>query len=201
MLICLFSNFKKRKDGATTIEFALCALPFFLLFTGIIEFGLFMMTQVALESAVTQAGRSSSISQFVDTATQTPRASAVEALIRQKTGGLINNGQIIFAEQTLSAGGAVPPDVCFNKSTNKPILPAPSACGDKNSPNTYFIKGSGSPNVAYVQPSSENNGGGKGDMVEIRATYPWHVLFPILGQYFGDNGTVLITSSTIILNE
>ena len=195
------TSFRANERGATTIEFAIVSIPFFLLFLGIIEFGMFMLAQVTLESAVGQAGRASSISTLTDDATAQggSRVQVVESIILNKaSGGLIHRDQIFFSENILAAAQPTPPDVCFTTVTHIPIKPAPPQCGTDDT--TYYIKGDHS-NRLYVQPGNADSGGVDADVVEVRATYPWHVLFPIFGQYFGDHGTVLISASTVVRNE
>ncbi len=51
------SRFRKDRDGATAIEFALIALPFFALMLAILETALVFFAGQTMETAVAQAGR------------------------------------------------------------------------------------------------------------------------------------------------
>ena len=51
------SRFKKNEDGATAIEFAIVALPFFALLFGIMELALVFFINSALVHATSEAGR------------------------------------------------------------------------------------------------------------------------------------------------
>ncbi|MFN3816676.1 TadE/TadG family type IV pilus assembly protein [Brevundimonas sp.] len=50
-------RFRRDQSGATAIEFAFVAAPFFLMMFALIELGVLFVVDVALESAVSQTGR------------------------------------------------------------------------------------------------------------------------------------------------
>jgi Flp pilus assembly protein TadG len=54
-------SFRFDVRGATALEFALCAPPFFMLVMGIVEVGLLVWMQVALQQGVEAAARCASI--------------------------------------------------------------------------------------------------------------------------------------------
>lgn len=60
----LIRFFLKRKDGATAVEFALVAMPFFAVLFAIIETALLFWTTQALENAVSDASRRIYTGQF-----------------------------------------------------------------------------------------------------------------------------------------
>ena len=188
----------RHTGGATAVEFAVVATMFFTLFMGVIEYGLFMMTQVAIEGAVTQAGRAGSIS----TLGGLDRVTAVQNLVEEKTHGLINAGSVAVttgvvetANGASGSGAGAAPDICEPAGADpfpcSPTRPCP--------PGTPFIPG-GAPDAVCTGPASTSVGG-PGDIVEIRVSYPWKVLFPILGQFFGNHGVVIIQSTTVVKNE
>jgi Flp pilus assembly pilin Flp len=188
-----FNRFLRDDSGATAIEFSIVAGMFFLLMLGVIEFGLFMMTQVAIESATTQAGRATAIG----VATGGDRVAAVTSLIRQRTAGLINRDAIIISASTVATGGATVPDFCLHENgapaDSPPTCPPWVVDGQVH----YFENGN---NNVYNGPGTTTLGNA-GDLVEVRVSYPWRVLIPFLGEFFGDHGVVLITSSTVVRNE
>jgi len=53
----VFSRFQKNEDGFTAVEFALVAMPFFMMLFGTIGVGLFFFTTFSLENAVEKASR------------------------------------------------------------------------------------------------------------------------------------------------
>ncbi|WP_427452597.1 TadE/TadG family type IV pilus assembly protein [Litorimonas sp. WD9-15] len=58
------AKFQKDEDGATAIEFAFVALPFFALLFGIIELALVFFISSALSHATSEAGRSIRVGNF-----------------------------------------------------------------------------------------------------------------------------------------
>ncbi|AYG94469.1 pilus assembly protein [Brevundimonas naejangsanensis] len=48
---------RRRREGSTAVEFAMVALPFFLLLFGILEIGLLLLVDALAETAVSDAGR------------------------------------------------------------------------------------------------------------------------------------------------
>lgn len=48
---------RRRREGSTAVEFALVALPFFVLLFGILEIGLMLLVDALAETAVSDAGR------------------------------------------------------------------------------------------------------------------------------------------------
>ena len=59
-------RFSKNHDGATAIEFALVALPFFALLFAIIELAIIFFVNSALNNATSEAGRLIRVGQFQD---------------------------------------------------------------------------------------------------------------------------------------
>lgn len=58
--LCRPSLLRRRKrvrEGSTAVEFAMVALPFFLLLFGILEIGLLLLVDALVETAVSDAGR------------------------------------------------------------------------------------------------------------------------------------------------
>jgi Flp pilus assembly protein TadG len=43
--------------------------------------------------------------------------------------------------------------------------------------------------------------GGPGDIVVYTASYPWPIFTPLVQQFFGNNGTVTISASSVVKNE
>ena len=178
----------KNEDGATIIEFAIVAPIFFLLLMGIIEFGLIGFHSVALDAAVAQTSRQASIgnvpSGFPD------RVSYIQQELRDRTQGLINSDRIIITANLVNAGGApTPPDIC--------LTDPPTVGGNCN--GFAFQEVNGIP--GYQGAAAAVTLGSAGDVVEIRAAYPWRVQLPLIRDFLGPNGVLLLTSSTVVKNE
>jgi Flp pilus assembly protein TadG len=180
-------KWRSDQSGATIIEFALVAPIFFLLILGIIEFGLIGFSQVAIESAVSATAREASIGK----STGGDRVQYVRTHIRKKLKGLINVDELVITANTVAAGGASQKaDICLS---NPPRIGGPC-----NPPLTYQDENG---NGVYDATPPAVSLGNSGDLIEVRALYPWKIQLPFLNRFFGDNGIFTITSSTIVKNE
>jgi hypothetical protein len=43
--------------------------------------------------------------------------------------------------------------------------------------------------------------GNPGDIIEVRVFYPWSLQIPLMKQFFGQRGVLMLTSSAIVKNE
>jgi hypothetical protein len=182
-------QFAPNAEGVTIIEFAIVAPVFFLLLLGIIEFGLIGLHSVALDAAVAQTSRQASIGnvppQYPD------RVAYITDELQRRTDGLINSDQIVISANLVSAGGApTPPDIC---------LTDPPTVGGVCPSGTPFEEVNGIP--GYQGAASPVTLGAAGDVVAVQAVLPWRVQIPFMGQFFGENGTLLLRSSTVVKNE
>jgi hypothetical protein len=163
------------------------------------EFGLFMFHKVAIESITMQVGREASLntsSGYSGCNGGSDRFAYIRCYVREKSGGLINGDLVEVSINTVANGGTRAPDICL--ATNPPSSP-PTCNGQYED-----INGNGS----YDGPAASNNAGGEGELVEVRVSYPWQVLVPLVSQFIGTQredgsrtGVVMITSSTVFRNE
>lgn len=183
---------KHDQTGAAAVEFAVVAGVFFMLMFGIIEYGMIMLTKVAIESTAIQVGRQASIGNV--SAGCADRVCEIQRAVAEKTQGLVDAESVNVSTTVISSPtSAAPPvsDICLDNPDN----PYPTTCG-------AWQENNGSPE-SYDPPSALNGGavGNGGDLIEIRVTHLWHVLFPMFRSYFGDNGAVTISATTVIKNE
>lgn len=196
----LFQRFRRDARGATIIEFALVAPVFFFLMFVVIELGLLLFTQVALESATMQVSRSAAICNKAGNGTDC--ASIVRTIVQQRTKGLVNAKGVVVEARSLAQGG-VPriPDICI---TDPPS--SPPTCPE----DIPYVDNNGNKN--YDAPGGVSVGSA-GDLVEIRATLPWELMIPFLdrmplfgsprteNKLYGTDGIVTLSASTVIKNE
>jgi hypothetical protein len=98
------SQFRRREDGATAVEFALVALPFFGLVFAILELAIFFFASRYLEDAVFNMSRKI-LTQRVDPASA---CSAVTTEIANMFGGWLDPAKVVVsfsAPASFSAGG------------------------------------------------------------------------------------------------
>lgn len=198
-------NFIRNTSGASIIEFAIVAPVFFLLIMGIIEYGLFMFHKVAIESITMQVGREASLNSSSGYSTcngGSDRYAYIRCYVREKSSGLINNEQVEVSINAVANGGTRSYDICLtDPPSSPPTCPVTFGYEDVNR------------NGVYDPPATANNPGGAGELIEVRVSYPWHVLVPFMSQIIGSmqpskngeprtrSGVVMITSSTVFRNE
>ena len=95
----------KNKDGATAIEFAMVAPVLIWLIFGMIEFGIMMATQSALEGATSQAGRAYKALARSNNETGAD-ASAIHSRIAQIGNGLLIPARLRITARQISWGGS-----------------------------------------------------------------------------------------------
>ncbi len=194
--------FIRAREGASALEFALIAPIFFFLMMGIIEFGLFMFHKVVIESITMQVGREASLntsSGNSPTCAGTPdRFSYIRCYVREKSAYLINGEETQVNINTLAAGATRIPDICLG---NGSVAPNSGPTCNGNFEEVNGISG-------YQGASTSNNPGAAGELIEVRVSYPWHVLVPYMSRIIGStqqdgsrSGVVMITSSTVFRNE
>ena len=199
----LLRRFLGEEGGAALMEFAIVALVFFTLMFFLIEYGLIMMTKIAIESATQRAARCTAID-----GTNTPdckamvgaasRVEAIKALIADKTGGIVNPKNVLVTSTIITAASEsapVEPDVCL-VGTNPYVDP----CGPVTVAHPHgtgpFSDNNGVPDY---QPNGIN-AGETNDLVQISVFYTWQVMFPLMKPFF-KNGVYKMTSTTLVKNE
>lgn len=183
-------SFTKDSEGATIVEFAIVAMAFFMLMFGIIEFGMFMMTQVAVESIVSQAGRIAAVKQDVSGC---DRVCQTKNFIESKAQNLLNYqnaSTVTITSRNLSTGQGsdFAGDLCLSE---------PPHVGGACSSQWEDLNG----NNQYDPGPGFNSVGGPGDLIELRVNYVWRVINPMFKPFFGNNGTISINSTTVVKNE
>lgn len=94
-------HFRLDISGATALEFALCAPAFFMLVMGIVELGLLVWTQLALQQGVEAAARCASINKNA-----CANSSQIQAYAAAQSYGL-SLPATTFTVSTLSCGNMV----------------------------------------------------------------------------------------------
>ncbi len=167
-------RFARGQDGAAAVEFALVALPFFALLLGIIEIGMIYLISTTLEDATGNAARLIRTGSLQTQAT-TETASAFQAAICNKLSWL--------GSQCTSK---LEVDVRTFAQFQSVSLPSPVANGK-------------------LQPQSQLQFtmGGPGDIVLVRAYYPWTLIAPALDGMTSQTsgGQLLITATATFRNE
>ncbi|QUD86750.1 TadE/TadG family type IV pilus assembly protein [Phenylobacterium montanum] len=167
-------RFSRGERGAAAVEFALIALPFFALLMGIIEVGMIFLISTTLEDATNLAARQIRIGAMQSQATP-ETASAFQAAICSHLTWLGS-----------SCASNLEVDVRTFSQFQSVTLPNPIASGK-------------------LQPQSQLQFrmGGPGEIVLVRAYYPWNLIAPHIDGMTAQTsgGQTLITATATFRNE
>ena len=185
----ILRRLRRTEEGATAVEFAIVAPVFFMMMFGIIEYGLILMTKIAIESATQQVSRSAGVNKAVTGCSD--RACQVRVLVQDKTFGLVNKNYVQVNSMVIS-------------SATDPSPPIPDLCTDGGAPNppscSYYINNDGVPGYQQAGSVTVGSVGAQNELVEIRVSYVWQVMMPLLVPFFQD-GVVRMSSATVVKNE
>ena len=149
-----FRRFVRAKSGATAIEFAIVALPFFALLGGIFETSFVYFANQGLQAAVDQAART------------------------------VMTGQVQSNTAITSASEFRNQMICSPSSPLQNLLPSFITCSqiivDVRPAGSLANFGSGDTSLDFLS-SNEYCTGGPGDVVIVRAAYPMPVIFNLFG--------------------
>ncbi|MBN9544531.1 MAG: pilus assembly protein [Alphaproteobacteria bacterium] len=206
----------RSDQGSAAIEFAFVAPIFFALMLGILEIGVMMFAQFALQNSVMDAarlirtGQAHSAALLIQDQIALPKCAADNASDQSP---FSNEGQ--WFKQQICCGVSPLIDDATCKSDVMVTVAAPSAgfAGDFNSltvagtAGTYF--GSDPSNSATASVASQNTAC---QIVLVRANYNWPVWFPGLAKLLNSNnadnylvnapnGTHLLTATAAFRSE
>lgn len=169
-------HYSKNKDGATAIEFALLAIPFFMLLFAILELAIIFFISSTLSHAVSESGRQIRTGNF-----QNCGQAAFKTAVCDKMKGLGS------CNQSLRIDVVSEPDF---KSIMLPDVPNPPASAPGDPKPTI-------PNGAYDESPA-------GNPVVVRAVYYHKLLLPpqlTRLENAPGSGTNVISVSTAFRNE
>ena len=172
-------NYKKNKDGATAIEFALLAIPFFSLLFAILELSIIFFISSTLSHAVSETGRQIRVGNF-----QACGQAAFKTAVCNRMSGVGNCNRLRIDAITQPTFSAI----------TLPVLPPPPP-PDPANPNPPI------PNGAYTAGIDNT----AGVPVVVRATYYHKLLLPPqltrLENSTAGSGVRLLRTSTAFRNE
>jgi len=165
--------FFPSNGGAAAIEFALVAIPFFLLLILLFELALIFLLSITLQGAIVTASRSIRTGALQSSST-TPTAAAFVSQVCNAMGWL-----------KASCTSQLQVDVRTETSFTGAVAPDPMATGTFN------------PSVLTFNP------GTAGQVVLVRGFYQWPLLAPGLDSMLSKskNGIDVIVESTAFVNE
>ncbi len=163
-----------RREGITTIEFALIAPIFLLMMMGIIEFSLIMFVSTAMESATNTTAR---LGKTGYTAAGSSRQDQIIANVQARTTGLLDPSKITITTEVYPLFNDV--------SQPEPCLTA--KCGGGIAGVDYTdVNGNGK----WDNDIGAAGLGNAGDIVVYVVSYPWPIMTPIMRPIMGSTFTI-----------
>jgi Flp pilus assembly protein TadG len=168
-------TFLRDDKGASAVEFAMVAMPFFALLGGLIELGMIFMVQVTLDNALQDASREirTGLAQSATTtALQQEQLANMHLAVCKNMAVMVTNcdQNLKLTVDAYPSFAAVP-------------LQSPVKAGVFNLVQNY-------------------NTGAPGGIVVVKAYYQWALFFPVLNQAMqSTSGKSLIMSLTTFANE
>jgi Flp pilus assembly protein TadG len=173
--------------GSSALEFAFVAPIVFLAITGIIDFMMVMFVSALMEGGLLDASRLGRTG-FVP-ATET-REQAIRDRIASATIGLIDMSKVTINTTVYP---------CFD------AIGEPEPYDDDHPANGTYDAGEVYTDVngnGQWDPDMGSTGlGGPGSIVLYEVQYNWAALTPLIGHFFGPNGTIPLSVSVAVRNE
>jgi len=196
--------FLQNEQGVAAVEFAIISIPFFLMIMAIIELGLLLFNQIALEYMVNSVARTTTIgSRPPMCSAQLSRPDCMAKLLESKTKKLIYGKNVVISFDTVDskASAYIEPELCLKPAPAHFAKVCKGPFEDTNGNGVYDPGNLG-----------KDAGTGKGELVQIDVALPWQFFTPFIGQFFtlsnvksGEEGAsydaYVIRTSALVKNE
>lgn len=180
------TTFMRANDGVTAVEFALISPVLVLLVMGILEISLMLFAQTVMEGAAYTASRVGKTGYISTNAT---REETIIEMLNQRMRPLFNPANISFDTLTYNQFdqiGQAEPFVDVNGN------------GIRDDDENYSdVNGNGQ----YDDDMGASGVGSTSQIVVYVIEYAWPVTTPIMREWIGEDGTLNLSSRTIIQNE
>jgi Flp pilus assembly protein TadG len=176
----------RNEDGSNAVEFAFVCVPLTLLIGGMIDVGLILFVNAALEGGVRDAGRFAITGM---TPTTISRETAIVDIINTHLVGLYTITSADISEKV------------YSNFTN---INQPEPYVDTNGNGHYDL---GEPftdvngNGKWDPDMASSGAGGAGQVVVYQVLVHWAPLTPCLLPFMDSNGKILLTASLVVRNE
>lgn len=182
----VLQRFLRASDGVTAVEFAFVAPVLIILLMGIIEFSLMMVAYNVMESATTVSAR---LGATGFTTSGISRQQTIINQINERAGAFIDVNNITITTKYYSQYDQINDPEPYTDTNHN---------GTRDSGEAYTdVNGNGQ----YDTDMGHAGLGGAGDIVVYTATYPWHIVTPIMSSFVGTGGVFTITTHAVTKNE
>ncbi len=179
-------RFLHAQEGVTAIEFALIAPVLLLMLMAIIEFSLMMLTYNVMESATTVSAR---LGATGFSTSGISREQTIINSINARAGTFITTANLAVTSKFYTQFSNINDPEPFTDSNSNGAHDAGEPYTDVNG------------NAQWDADMGQAGYGGAGDIVVYTATYPWHIVTPIMSNFIGSGGVFTITTHAVTKNE
>ena len=149
-----FQAYCADKRGLAAVEFAMIAMPFFLMIFGTIELAVIFIMQAILDNAAAEASRQIRTGQLQTSgATQAAMETTFKASLGNELFGLLDPDNVIYDVQTFTNFASTGTGITYDTTTQ-----------------------------AIDQTGFGYNFGGQNDIVVVRVFYEWDLIIPVLSE-------------------
>jgi Flp pilus assembly protein TadG len=174
------------RRGSAAVDFALVVGPFVLLVIGLLEFGMLMIGQTLLQSAVAEASRFGLTGRTLEGQT---REDVIAAMVNEAGIGLIDPARLVFETLVYPSFDSVGKPETFTDTNGNGQWDAGEPFADING-NGQWDADMGAAGL-----------GGPEDIVLYRVRYDWQMLTPLLTHLLPGEGKIRLEASLAVRNE
>jgi Flp pilus assembly protein TadG len=174
------------RRGSAAVDFALVVGPFVLLVIGLLEFGMLMIGQTLLQSAVAEASRFGLTGRTLEGQT---REDVIAAMVNEAGIGLIDPARLVFETLVYPSFDSVGKPETFTDTNGNGQWDAGEPFADING-NGQWDADMGAAGL-----------GGPEDIVLYRVRYDWQMLTPLLTHLLPGEGKIQLEASLAVRNE
>jgi Flp pilus assembly pilin Flp len=180
----------KDEGGATAIEFATVALIIIYFLLGIVEYGVVMTVSNSLEAATNMSSRLGKTGYVEGGQTQ---KDTIRDEIERRVGPLIDMSKLTITHEVYNDFQSLTtPDIFTDVRGDAEGSPPD---GDTDDPGEWTdVDGDGF-------KDGVSGLGTAGNIVIYRIMYPWKLMTPLIGPFFGEDGIASLTAYSVVKNE
>jgi Flp pilus assembly protein TadG len=174
-------RWRKDQRGVAAIEFAILAIPLFMLIMGGIEFGFMMLSKARLGGALQQAARMATTG---NNETNGANGEKIDAMVK--------------AELQVTGGATVDVEKSYYDSFDQVRKPEEKDSAGTSPPYCWTdVNG----NQRWDQNPSRVGFGGANDIMNYKVTLKYPVLFPLVTRTVTGSSDVVLTGQAALQNE
>jgi Flp pilus assembly protein TadG len=166
---------RRRSSGQAVTEFALVSLPLFLIFFGILDFGVLYENRISLDAGTRAAARFGAVQPDAFTNANPAATNTIEGRLQQTsgTGGIPNDDSHIVITYWVNGSGTPTQCAKYVASTNS---------------------------VTYYGTYNKTTCLTVDNLIQVQVTHNHKFITPILSQVFG-SGVPLTTTATALIEQ